>query len=162
MVGQSLRDRCREVERLKECLAVAKTALDAANGVTVDARATKAVPRTELASELIFFCFFRGIDFVLILTPRISQRYGSSWAPSWLRRWVSTRPTRSWSVGWWRRLIYVISHWIGRVAVPPWRRLMATTVRRWRRWWKPSSSWCNRWGWVFTSRPLAYQHESRM
>jgi hypothetical protein len=49
------------VERLKECLAVAKTALGAANGAIVDARATEAVPRTELASELIFFASFMGL-----------------------------------------------------------------------------------------------------
>lgn len=59
--GQSLQDGCREVERLKECLAAAKVALGAADGEVVDARAAEAAARTKLAGELILFASYGGL-----------------------------------------------------------------------------------------------------
>jgi hypothetical protein len=46
VVGQSLRNRCLEVERLKECLAAAETVLGAMDGEAADARSTNVVTRT--------------------------------------------------------------------------------------------------------------------
>jgi hypothetical protein len=46
IAGQSLRNRCPEVERLKECLAAAKTTLGATDREAADARATNVVTRT--------------------------------------------------------------------------------------------------------------------
>jgi hypothetical protein len=72
IAGQSLRDGCREVEWLKECLMVAETTLGATNGEAADARATNAVTYTELIGELNFSASFVGLLFVLILTLRVS------------------------------------------------------------------------------------------
>lgn len=54
MDGQALQDGCREVERLKACLSAAETVLGAADGEVVEAKATDAAARAELAGELIF------------------------------------------------------------------------------------------------------------
>ena len=54
MAGQSLRDGCREVEWLKECLAVAKAALGDIDGEAVDARVAIVVTHAKLACVLNF------------------------------------------------------------------------------------------------------------
>lgn len=46
---------------MKEFLAVVKTTLGATDREVVDARATKAATRIELAGELIFFASFVGL-----------------------------------------------------------------------------------------------------
>jgi hypothetical protein len=73
MAWQSLRDGCLEVERLKECVAAAKTTLGAADGEAAGARAAVVATRTELIGELIFFASFAELSFVLILTLHFSQ-----------------------------------------------------------------------------------------
>ena len=77
MVGQSLLDGCREVERLKECLAAAKTTLRATDREAADARATNVATHTELTSELNFFVFFAKLLLVLTLNLRVSQQFKS-------------------------------------------------------------------------------------
>ena len=66
------------MERLKECLAVAETALGAADGEAANARATNVVTRTELASELNFFASFVKLLLVLTLNLHVFQRFKSS------------------------------------------------------------------------------------
>jgi len=75
---QSLQNGCREVERLKECLAVAEIVLDTMDGEAADARAANAATYTELVGELNFFVSFAKLLLVLTLNLRISQRYKSS------------------------------------------------------------------------------------
>ena len=58
MAGQSPQNGCREVERLKECLTAAETALDAMDVEAADTRAANAATRTELTGELNFFASF--------------------------------------------------------------------------------------------------------
>ena len=69
---QSLYDACQEMERLKECLAEAETALGIIDGEVADAWAANMATRTELASELNFFVFFAKLLLVLTLNVRIS------------------------------------------------------------------------------------------
>jgi len=66
------------VERLKECLAVAKTVLGTMDGEADDARATDMVTYTKLVGELIFFVSIVELFHVLTLNLCISQRYKSS------------------------------------------------------------------------------------
>ena len=78
MAGQSLRDGCREVERLKVCLLVAETMLGASDGEAADARAAIMAAHAKLTSELNLFVSFAKLLLVLTLNLRISQRYKSS------------------------------------------------------------------------------------
>jgi hypothetical protein len=66
------------VERLKECLAAAKTVLGAVDGESADAKATNVVTRTELAGELNFFISFAKLLLVLTLNLHVYQRFKSS------------------------------------------------------------------------------------
>ena len=65
MAGQSLWNGCREVERLKECLAVAETALGTVDREAADSRAANVVIHTKLAGELNFFVSHAKVLFVL-------------------------------------------------------------------------------------------------
>lgn len=59
VAGQSLWCGCREVEELKESLAMAKVALGAVDEEAAQARAAKAPTHAELAGELkLCFAFF--------------------------------------------------------------------------------------------------------
>jgi hypothetical protein len=102
VAGQSHRNGCREVERLKECLATIETALGATDGVATDARVANVATRTKLADELNFFVSFMQVLFVLTLNLCISQRFKSSSALSWLKRWIFAGPMRSWPTDWWK------------------------------------------------------------
>ena len=53
VAGQAFRDGCREVEWLKACLSAAETALSAADGEAVKAKAVDAAARAKLVGELI-------------------------------------------------------------------------------------------------------------
>lgn len=69
---QSLWDGCHEIERLKECLAVAETMLNAMDQEVADARATVMVTRTKLISELNFFASIVELHVILILIVHVS------------------------------------------------------------------------------------------
>jgi hypothetical protein len=58
VAGQSLRDGCREVERLRECFVAAETALSAMDREAADAKAAVMVTHAELVGELNFFVSF--------------------------------------------------------------------------------------------------------
>jgi hypothetical protein len=63
MAGQALRDGCQEVEWLKACLSATKTALGAADGEAIEAKAAHAAAHAKLASELnsVFITSFVGL-----------------------------------------------------------------------------------------------------
>jgi hypothetical protein len=58
---------------MKECLAVAKTALGTTDGEVDDAKAANMMTHTELTGELNFFVFFVKLLLVLTLNLRVSQ-----------------------------------------------------------------------------------------
>ena len=66
------------MEWLKECLAAAETALDAADREVADAKGANVVTHTELAGELNFFICFVKLLLALTLNLRIYQRFKSS------------------------------------------------------------------------------------
>ena len=78
VAGQSLWNGCREVERLKECLAAAETALGAVYREVSDAKVANVATRTKLAGELNFFICFAKLLLVLTLNLCVSQRLKSS------------------------------------------------------------------------------------
>ena len=69
MAGQSPKNGCREVERLKECLTTSETALGAGDMEAADARAANAATCTELTGELNFFASFAKIASRLDFEP---------------------------------------------------------------------------------------------
>jgi hypothetical protein len=58
VAGQSLRDRCQEVEWLKEFFAAAETMLGATDEEAIDTRAAIVATHAELTGELNFFVSF--------------------------------------------------------------------------------------------------------
>ena len=66
------------MERLKDCLVVAETALTDAEGEVADARAANMVTHPELGGELNFFVSFVKLLLVLTLNLRVSQPFKSS------------------------------------------------------------------------------------
>ena len=71
MVGQSLQNGCREVERLKECLVVAETMLSVMDQEVADARATIMATHTKLVNELNFFASIIELHVIFILTIHV-------------------------------------------------------------------------------------------
>jgi hypothetical protein len=70
--------------------------------VAADARVANMATRTKLADELNFFVSFMQVLFILTLNLCISQRFKSSSALSWLKRWIFAGPMRSWPADWWK------------------------------------------------------------
>ena len=70
---QSLQNGCREVERLKECLEAAETALGATDGEAANTRAINVATSTKLAAELNLFASFAKLLLVLTLILRVFQ-----------------------------------------------------------------------------------------
>jgi uncharacterized membrane protein len=78
MAGQALQEGCQEVERLKECLSAAKTALGAVDGEAADARAANVAAHAKLTGELNFVMLFVDLFLALVwqvLNLRLFQRH---------------------------------------------------------------------------------------
>jgi hypothetical protein len=69
------------VERLKECLSAAKTALGAADGEAADAKAANMAAHAKLIGEMNFAMLFADLFLALewhVLNLRLFQRHRSS------------------------------------------------------------------------------------